>query len=232
MSYPPHHQGGHQGYADPFSDRHSPAGPRPQPGATFASPTPPPPPPPGSSPYGQGPPLSQGHLQRPYALHDNPSYASTLPTGSSYSLAGGHGGGGGEKWVGDEQYPDEETESKTPLRTDFGQVPYDQDQPLSVPFPFPPLRTRADAPEGRAFRSEYATAALRLALCPRHALTASTPAATRPEVSRPSLRAATQASPSQAAPTRSTATRASPASRRLPRCVALSSGIVLVSDAH
>ncbi|GAA5897829.1 hypothetical protein JCM8208_003169 [Rhodotorula glutinis] len=122
MSYPPPHQ---QGYADPFSDRHSPAGPRPQPGA-FAAPTPPPPAP-GSSPYGQGPPSSQGHLQRPYAHHDNPSYASTLPTGSSYSLAGGQAG---EKWAGDEHYPDEDTESKTPLRQDFAQAPYDQDQPL------------------------------------------------------------------------------------------------------
>jgi len=123
MSYPPNNQ---QGYADPFSDRHSPSGPRPQPGA-FAAPTPPPPPP-GSSPYGQGPPSSQSHLQRPYAHHDNPSYASTLPTGSSYSLHGGQAGG--EKWAGDDHYPDEDTESKTPLRQDFGQVPYDQDQPL------------------------------------------------------------------------------------------------------
>ncbi|BGP48579.1 hypothetical protein JCM10450v2_004455 [Rhodotorula kratochvilovae] len=123
--YPPN-QTGQQGYADPFSDRNSPAPRIPQ--GSIASP---PPQGQGPSPYGQIH-APQGHLQRPtagYALHDNPSYASTLPSGSSYSLAGGQGGQG-EKWNGDDTYPDEETESKTPLRTDFAQGGYDQDQPL------------------------------------------------------------------------------------------------------
>lgn len=128
--YPPSNQSGRQGprqggYADPFTDR------------------------PGANPYGQAasPALTNngqhqgyrqpssahgyGQQQRPtgYALHDNPSYANsmqTLPTDSTYSLHNDkldYDGG---------VYPDEEVESKTPLRSEFGiqQGQYDQDQPL------------------------------------------------------------------------------------------------------
>ncbi|GAA6028478.1 hypothetical protein JCM8097_007048 [Rhodosporidiobolus ruineniae] len=127
MSYPPNHPQG--GYHDPFSDRHSPA---PGQGSRTASPHRQP------SPYAQAPAGQPGGPLRPPYAHGNDSYAGsmqTLPTGSSYSLAG-HGGQGGaaeEKWTGDDSYADEDTESKTPLRNDFQpghQLGYDPDQPL------------------------------------------------------------------------------------------------------
>lgn len=143
-AYPPSSQG-HQGYQDPFSDRHSP---RPPQGNPLNA----------SDPrlvYGQAPsaqsPNPHVQQQRPtgYALHDNPSYATsmqTLPTGSSYSLAGG------EKFYNDDggAYPDEDTESKTPLRSEFGNMSaghgvqggYDPDQPLCVCRPRNPSRSR------------------------------------------------------------------------------------------
>lgn len=126
-AYPPSGQG-HQGYQDPFSDRHSP---RPPHGNPLNA----------SDPrlvYGQAPsaqtPSQQQQRPTGYALHDNPSYATsmqTLPTGSSYSLAGG------KEFYDDGVYPDEDTESKTPLRSEFGvghgvQGGYDPDQPLCV----------------------------------------------------------------------------------------------------
>ncbi|GAA5868205.1 hypothetical protein JCM3774_000599 [Rhodotorula dairenensis] len=137
--YPPSNQAGRQGprqgsYADPFTDR------------------------PAANPYGQAAspaptnngqhhqagyrqqPSAQGYgQQRPtgYALHDNPSYANsmqTLPTDSTYSLHNDkldYDGG---------VYPDEEVESKTPLRSEFGiqQGQYDQDQPLYAAGGFTP----------------------------------------------------------------------------------------------
>lgn len=134
--YPQGHQ---QGYADPFNDRHSPS----PYGQGQAAPPP-------NNGNGNGPtygqqqqhplgtaPYSQqaGQQRRPtagYALHDNPSYTNsmqTLPMDSSYSLAHDkldYDGG---------VYPDEDTESKTPLRSEFGHPPggtYDPDQPLCV----------------------------------------------------------------------------------------------------
>ncbi|KAJ8294291.1 Chitin synthase 1 [Rhodotorula toruloides] len=132
-AYPPSGQG-HQGYQDPFSDRHSP---RPPHGNPLNA----------SDPrlvYGQAPsaqtPSQQQQRPTGYALHDNPSYATsmqTLPTGSSYSLAGG------KEFYDDGVYPDEDTESKTPLRSEFGvghgvQGGYDPDQPLYAPGGYSP----------------------------------------------------------------------------------------------
>jgi hypothetical protein len=115
---------------DPFNDRHSPATPYGH--GQAASPAP--------LNNGQqhhhlassqGPGHQQQQQGRPtgYALHDNPSYGNsmqTLPMDSTYSLNDNkldYDGG---------VYPDEEVESKTPLRSEFGiqQGPYDQDQPL------------------------------------------------------------------------------------------------------
>ncbi|GAA5981736.1 hypothetical protein JCM11641_004230 [Rhodosporidiobolus odoratus] len=116
MSYPPNPP---QGYnqADPFNDSPLGASPHPQ------------------SPYNQqahANSAGQGTLRPGYGLNDQGSYASqsTLPTGSSYSLA--QGGAQDEKWHGDDSYIDDELESKTPLRSDFapGALPQQFDQPL------------------------------------------------------------------------------------------------------
>lgn len=134
--YPPSNQPGRQRqqqqqqpYADPFTDRHSPLSYGP---GQAASPA-------GShslaqqqqqqSPYMQSYGAQPSPRPSGYTLHDNPSYANsmqTLPMDSSYSLHNDkHDFDGGA-------YPDEEVESKTPLRSEFGHPPgqYDPDQPL------------------------------------------------------------------------------------------------------
>ncbi|GJN90829.1 hypothetical protein Rhopal_003843-T1 [Rhodotorula paludigena] len=111
--YPPSsgHVHGNQGYSDPFQDRNSSA---PRPAQTPHHP----------------------QQQGPYGLQSNPSYATTLPGESSYSLAGT---GGKDAFYGDESYGNLDDENdKTPLRSEFGVQPgagvgggnYDLDQPL------------------------------------------------------------------------------------------------------
>ncbi|CEQ39616.1 SPOSA6832_01176 [Sporobolomyces salmonicolor] len=115
--YPPHN-------LDPFHDRHSPNS-----AAHSRAASPNPPSARNHSPYGG---QTAPHLG--YPLQD--SYAGstqTLPSGSSYSLAGGaaQGDPGEEKFYSDEGYHDES--DKVPLREEFAgqpQLGYDPDQPL------------------------------------------------------------------------------------------------------